>query len=71
MTTTGFQGFERLGNTFVRTGGIQGMRHIILAEGGEGLVEERISGSIGNGPFHQFPDTIAHKPPHIVDGMLR
>ena len=71
MTTTGFESGQSLRNTLVWTGGVQGMRHVILAEGGEGLVKEWIVCAIGNGTLHQFTDAIAHEPSYIVERMLR
>ena len=71
VTATGFESGQSLRNTFVRTGGVEGMCHIILAEGGEGLVKEWIVGAIRNGTLHQFTDAIAHEPAYIVKRMLR
>ena len=71
VTATGFESGQSLRNTFVRTGGVEGMRHVILAEGGEGLVKTRIVGAIGNGTLHQFTDAIAHEPAYIVKRMFR
>ena len=71
VTATGFESSQRLRNTFVRTGGVEGMRHVILAEGGEGLVKEWIVGAIRNGTLHQFTDAIAHESAHVIERMLR
>ena len=71
VTATGFESGQSLRNTFVRTGGVEGMCHVILAEGGEGLVKEWIVSAIGNSPFHQFTDAIAHESAHVIERMLR
>ena len=71
VTATGFESGQSLRNTFVRTGGVEGMCHVILAEGGEGLVKTRIVSAIGNSTLHQLTDTIAHEPAHIVKRMFR
>ena len=45
------------------------MRHIMLAESGERIFKQRISGPLRHGPFHQLPDTIAHKTSDVVNAV--
>ena len=46
------------------------MLHIILAEGGESLVEQGVLGTVGYGTFHQQTDAIAYETAYVIDGML-
>ena len=71
VATTGFESGQSLRNAVVGARGVEGVRHVILAEGVVSLVEKRIPSTIWHSPFHEFPDTIAHEPPHIVERMLR
>ena len=71
VATTGFESGQSLRNAVVGARGVEGVRHVILAEGVVSLVEKRIPSTIWHSPFHEFPDTIAHETPHIVERMLR
>ncbi len=63
LAPSGLEFMKQFGNTVVRTGRIERVLHIVLAEGGKDGLELRILGTIGYGTFHQQADTIAHKAP--------
>ena len=67
MTASLVEFCKHLRDTLIGSRRIERMLHIVLSEGGEGLIEQRIVSPVGNGSFHQLPHPVAYKASHIVD----
>ena len=52
-TAFGLEGSQHLRDPVIGPGGIEGMCHIMLTEGGESLIETGIGCPIGYGTLHQ------------------
>ena len=69
-TTLLLQSTEKLGNSVVRTRGVERVLHIMLAESCKGGFKLRILLTLRNSPFHEFTHTVAHKATDVINGVL-
>jgi hypothetical protein len=70
-TTAPLQFVKHLGYAVVGPGGVEGMSHVVLAEGGEGCVEQRVVSPAGDGALHKLPHAVTHETADVVGGVLR
>ena len=50
--------------------GVEVMLHVMLAEGGEGFLKQRVVQTIGYGTFHELLHAVAHKAAHLIERAL-
>ena len=66
--SAGLQPLKHLGDARVRTGVVERVLHVVVAEDFQRLFEPWVAFAIGNGPVHEHADTIAHEPAHFCAG---
>ena len=50
---------------------IDAVLSVMHPERGQGLVEERVLLPLWHGSLHEFPHSVSHEAPYVVDGMFR
>ena len=61
---------KRVHDTWIRTGGVKAMLHIVLTENGERLIKARVALSVGYRPRHEHANAIAYEATHVIYAVL-